>query len=189
VEYYKIHQLVRSVQGLGYLTEYLDWQTPITLNLGYRAVIDLHTCLAMTEASGAAAALSTPRVLPQPREGSLQLDMARQIEHFVVPQLGDKFAVAIATGHASLARHLDLRERYGGEFEAQELASLRHLLGTGVRDLAGGRRELIRHIETLDPQGETPVLAHLTDVALQQASLMAPLVGPWGSAGWARFDP
>ena len=29
IEYYKIHQLVRSVISLNYLTEYLDWQTPI----------------------------------------------------------------------------------------------------------------------------------------------------------------
>lgn len=186
IEYYKIHQLVRSVISLNYLTEHLDWQTPIWLNLGYRAVVDIETCRAMNLASGGAFAEAID--LKSPEDGSFQSIMAKQMEQFVLPHLSDQFATRVVGGHAALARYLDLKERYGGQFAAEELGRLQALLGSGLRDLASARKALIKHIETLGIEDEAPVLAHLSAAASAQASLVAPLMTHWVGHEWARIE-
>jgi len=185
IDYYKIHQLVRSVISLNYLTEHLDWQTPIWLNLGYRAVVDIETCRAMAAASGAS--FPAAIILEAPEDGSFQSIMAKQMERFVLPHLADQFATRTVAGHAAMARYLDLKERHGGRFAAEELARLRGLLGSGVRDLDDGRRALITHIERLTIADEAPVLAHLAASAAAQAALMAPLMAPWAGHVWAKI--
>jgi aminoglycoside phosphotransferase (APT) family kinase protein len=185
IEYYKIHQLVRSVISLNYLTEFLDWQTPIGLNLGYRAVVDIETCRAMLTASGLGD-LTEPETLSAD-ESSLQSIMAKQIERFVAPHVSDAFGARLAGGHALIARHLDLRERHGARFAAEELTRLRDLLGVSVNDLAKGRMALIDQIQTLSIADEAPVLAHLAECARAQAALMAPLMMPWAGHRWARI--
>lgn len=187
IDYYRIHQLVRSVQGLGYLADVLDWQTPIPLNLGYQAFIDVTICEAMAEASGVT---RIARLLPTftPDNNALQAMMARQIEAFILPHISDDFGRFMASGHISLARYLDLRERYGKDFEAEERASLSRLLDATVDDLPTYRRRLIARIETLALKDEAPVLDHLLRMAQMQSALMAPLVTPFVQARWAKFD-
>lgn len=189
IEYYKIHQLVRSVQALAYLTEELDWQTPVSLNLGYHAVVDLHTCTAMIGASG----LDLRSVEPAPDfyasdDNALQLILAKQIEAFVLPHLEDKFARFVAEGHIEIARYLACRERFAAETDAAELERLNTLLRSDFESLGAARSALIRKIETLAPEDEEPVLLHLTHMALVQAALMAPLIKPWKDARWAKVD-
>ncbi|HLG90478.1 MAG TPA: phosphotransferase [Alphaproteobacteria bacterium] len=185
IEYYKIHQLIRSVISLNYLTEFLDWQTPIGLNLGYRAVVDIETCRAMLAASGLGDLAETETLSAD--EASLQSIIAKQIERFVAPHVSDAFGARLAGGHALIAQHLDLRERHGARFAAEELARLRDLLGSSVTDLARGRKALIDYIQTLSIADEPPVLAHLAEGARAQAALMAPLMTPWAGHRWAKI--
>ena len=110
IEYYKIHLLVRSVIALAQLAKTLDWQTPVSLNLGYRAFVDMNACQAMSEYAGVAASTeSEPRHHFTIQENSLQCVIARQMEELVVPHIEDAFARSLVAGHASIARCLDLR--------------------------------------------------------------------------------
>jgi hypothetical protein len=70
---------------------------------------------------------------------------------------------------------------------ARELEGVRQLLGNGFADLAGANAALIAEIETLQPSGEAPVLAHLTRVAAAQSALMSPLTAPWSHCRWAKL--
>jgi thiamine kinase-like enzyme len=189
IEYYKIHQLVRSVLGLAYLADELDWQTPVSLNLGYRAVVDLHVCISMMEASG----FDPQSIEPAPDfhesdDNALQLIMAKQIEAFILPRLDDKFARFVAEGHIEIARYLACRERFAAKIDADELRRLRVLLRSDFENLEDARSALIRKIETLMPEDEEPVLRHLAHMAQVQAALMAPLMKPWKNAYFARVD-
>lgn len=190
IRYYRVHQLVRSVIGLVYLTEQqLDWRTPVPLNLGYRALIDVETCRAIAVASGwseVAGGLPIPELTDPP--GSLYQTLAEQMEQWVAPQVGDASAAGIARGHAAVMRYLDRRERYGAEFADEELRSLRALLGSEFRDLDSGRAALIAEIETLPPAGERAVLDHLTRVVNYQAALMAPLTASWSDRRWSAIE-
>ena len=189
INYYRIHQLVRGVQGLARLASHLNWQETISLNLGYRAYLNLHTCRAMREAAGEKLPQSPePALAMSAQEDSLQGVMARQIEAFIIPHVSDPFAKFMAEGHVNLARHLDLQARYGAEVDAREREGLNALLGQRVADLAKSRRDLIALIETLDKANEGPVLAHLSRMADLQAALMAPLIAPFGTAQWAKLD-
>lgn len=188
IAYYKVHQLVRSVIGLAYLTEQLDWTTAIPMNLGYRAIIDIETCRAMAELSGRPLLDATP--LPDEANGlSLHEATARQIERLVLPQLDDRFTAQLSQGHAATLRYLALRERWQADFDQQELDDLRELLGSGISNLGQGREALIRHIHSLAIADEGPVLDLLYRAAVNQARLMAPLTKPWQQCRWAKFQP
>jgi aminoglycoside phosphotransferase (APT) family kinase protein len=189
IEYYKIHQLVRSVLGLAYLADDLDWQTPVSLNLGYRAVVDLQVCIAMMEASG----LDPKAIEPAPDfhhsdDNALQLIVAKQVEAFILPRLDDKFARFVAEGHIEIARYLASRERFAAQIDADELQRLRALLRGDFENLDDARNALIANIGTLMPRDEEPVLRHLTHMAQIQAALMAPLMKPWKDARFATLD-
>jgi aminoglycoside phosphotransferase (APT) family kinase protein len=188
IHYYRVHQLVRSVIGLVYLTSSFDWRTPIPLNLGYRAIIDLETCRALTEASDAQHKLMTiavPDLVSAP--DSLHEALAQQMEHWVVPQIGDAAAANLSRGHAAALRYLQRSARYGADFDAQELQSLRSLLGADYADLPSARAALIAEIETLTIAGEGRILEHLTRMAANQAALMAPLTEPWRQCRWSTI--
>lgn len=188
--YYRVHQLVRSVIGLVYLTDHLDWKTPIPLNLGYRAMIDIETCRAIAEASGIDfEQASRPGVTIKEDPNSLYVALAEQQEKCVVPHLTDAFAKSLSQGHAETLRYLDRRNRHGEECDALELAGIRSLLGNDVADLDNGRLSLIKHIEQLDIADETPVLNHLCHVAGNQAVLMHSLMKPWLDRRWASITP
>jgi aminoglycoside phosphotransferase (APT) family kinase protein len=189
IEYYKIHQLVRSVLGLAYLADDLDWQTPVSLNLGYRAVVDLHVCIAMMEASG----LDPQSIEPAPDfhapdHNVLQLIVAKQIEVFILPRLEDKFARFVAEGHIEIARYLASRERFAAQIDADELRRLCVLLNSGFENIEDARSALIARIETLMSKDEEPVLRHLAHMTQVQAALMAPLMKPWKDARFAKVD-
>ncbi len=188
IHYYRVHQLVRSVIGLVYLTSRFDWRTTIPLNLGYRAIIDIETCRALAEAGDPQHRLvdiAVPALAGD--DSSLHEALALQMEHWVAPLIDDPAAATIARGHAATLRYLQLAERYAAEFAEQELQGVRLLLGTGYSDLAQANTALIAEIETLQPAGEAQVLAHLTRVAAAQSALMAPLTAPWGRCRWAKI--
>jgi aminoglycoside phosphotransferase (APT) family kinase protein len=184
--YYRIHQVVRSVISLAYLTDRFDWQTPFSLNLGYRAVIDTETCRAIAEASGADfERLSSATVAVSESTDSLYQSLAMQMDKLITPNVGDAYAAAMSRGNVAVMRYLDRRERHGADCDAHELESLRKLLGSRFEDLTDARAALIRHIDTLPIDQEAPVLAHLSAVAANQAALMAPLIAPWQQCRWA----
>jgi aminoglycoside phosphotransferase (APT) family kinase protein len=188
IHYYRVHQLVRSVIGLEYLNSNFDWRMPIPLNLGYQAIIDVETCRALAEANHpqhALAEVDIPKL--ESDVSSLHEALALQMEHWVAPQIGDAAAAGITRGHAAAMRYLERRGRYGADFAAQELQSLRVLLGNDQRDLKSARAALIAAIERLTPAGEAPVLEHLTRMAALQAALMAPLIEPWSHCRWATI--
>jgi hypothetical protein len=188
IHYYRVHQLVRSVIGLAYLTSSFDWRTPIPLNLGYRSIIDLETCRALAEASDTQhkpATIAVPDLKSAP--DSLHEALAQQMEQWVVPQIGDVAAANISRGHAATLRYLQRNERYGAAFDTQELQSLRSLLGANFADLQSARAVLIAEIESLTIAGEARVLEHLTRMAANQAALMAPLTEPWRQCRWAAI--
>ena len=120
-------------------------------------------------------------------ESSLQSIMAKQIERFVAPHVSDAFGARLAGGHADIARHLDLRERHGTRFAAEELSRLRNLLGSSVSDLPQGRKALVEHVQTLAIADEPPVLRHLAETARAQAALMKPLMTHWAGHRWAKI--
>jgi len=189
IEYYKIHQLVRGVQGLARLAAHLNWQETVSLNLGYRAFLNLHVCRAMRAAAGETLPDNPkPALITAVEENSLQMVMARQLEAFVIPHVSEPYGKFMAEGLVSMARYLDLQARYGGEVDARERAGLSTLLGRGVTDLAAGRRDLIALIENLKREEEAPVLLHLSLMADLQAELMAPLIAPFAGARWSKFD-
>ena len=188
IHYYRVHQLVRSVIGLEYLNSNFDWRMPIPLNLGYQAIIDVETCRALAEANDPQHALvhiDVPTL--QSDIGSLHEALAQQMEHWVAPQISDAAAAGITRGHAAALRYLERRARYGAEFAAQELQSLRVLLGADLRDLQSARAALIAEIEILTVAAEAPVLDHLSRMAANQAALMAPLIDPWRHCRWASI--
>lgn len=188
IHYYRVHQLVRSVIGLVYLTGHFDWRTTIPLNLGYRAIVDLETCRALAEANDprhAVVGIDVPALDSDP--ASLHEALALQLERWVVPQIGDAAAASIARGQAATLRYLERRERHAAAFDAQELEELNALLGARHTDLQRGHAALIAEIEALQPAFEAPVLAHLTRVAARQSALMAPLIEPWGHCRWATI--
>lgn len=189
IHYYRVHQLVRSVIGLVYLTGHFDWRTTIPLNLGYRAIIDLETCRALAEANDPQhrpVAIAVPNLAVD--AGSLHEALALQLELWVAPQISDAAAATIARGHAATLRHLELQERHGAAFAAEDLRELNELLGARHADLDSGNAALIAAIEALQPDGEAPVLAYLTRVAARQWALMAPLVEPWRHCRWATIS-
>lgn len=184
IAYYRVHQLVRSLITLDYLTEHLDWTTPLPLNFGYRAVSDLETCAAMAELAGVPV-----RAMPVPTESaesSTHATLADQIQRLIVPQLSDAFTVNLAQGHANMLRYLELKSQHQQDFNACELESLQNLLGQRVRTLAQGRQQLIKAIESLQIGDEEPILQHLYSQAIRQAQLMAPLTKLWQQCRWAR---
>lgn len=186
IRYYRVHQMVRSVIGLAYLNTRPDWRMPIPLNLGYTAVIDIETCRSIAQAIAGDAPvndITVPELSGD--DNTLHNALALQMEQWVAPQIGDAATAALTRGHAATLRYLNLRERYAPAFEAEELASLRALLGTSVRDLALGKTELIAHIETLRAADENAVLDHLARAAANQSALMAPLTEPWRHCRWA----
>ena len=188
IHYYRVHQLVRSVIGLVYLTSKYDWRTTIPLNLGYRAIIDIEVCRALAEANDPqhrVVGIDIPKLAVD--DGSLHEALALQMEHWVAPQIGDAAAATIARGHAATLRYLQLAERHAAEFAEQELQGVRLLLGTAFTDLAQANAALIAEIETLRPAEEPQVLAHLTRVAAAQSALMAPLTAPWSHCRWAKI--
>jgi hypothetical protein len=183
-----VHQLVRSVIGLVYLTSHYDWRTTIPLNLGYKAIVDIETCRALAEASDPQhriVDIAMPELAVD--QASLHEALALQMECWVAPRIDDAAAATIARGNAAALRYLQLSERYGAEFAEQELQGVRQLLGSRFDDLAQANTALIAEIETLQPAGEAPVLAHLTRVAAAQSALMAPLTAPWGHCRWATI--
>lgn len=186
IHYYRVHQLVRSVIGLVYLTSQFDWRTTIPLNLGYRAIVDLETCRALAEATDPAhvpVAIDVAQLAGD--ENSLHEALALQLERWVAPQVTDAAAATIARGHAATLRYLELQERHRAGFAAQELQELNDLLGARHGDLQRGNAALIAEIGALTPAGEGPVLEHLTRVAARQWALMAPLIEPWSHCRWA----
>ncbi len=183
--YYRVHQLVRSVIGLVYLTEHLDWKTPVPMNLGYRAVIDIETCAAMAEWAGLPLRQAKP--LPETPDDAIHATLARQMNQLVLPQLDDAFTRSLVQGHADTLHYLALQARHQAEFDAAELDSLRTLLGNDVRDLGQGQKQLLGVIEGLAIADEAPVLEHLYGVAVRQAQLMAPLTRTWSQCSWARI--
>jgi aminoglycoside phosphotransferase (APT) family kinase protein len=188
IHYYRVHQLVRSVIGLVYLTSHYDWRTTIPLNLGYKAIVDIETCRALAEASDPQhriVDIAMPELAVD--QASLHEALALQMECWVAPRIDDAAAATIARGNAAALRYLQLSERYGAEFAEQELQGVRQLLGSRFDDLAQANTALIAEIETLQPAGEAPVLAHLTRVAAAQSALMAPLTAPWGHCRWATI--
>lgn len=188
IHYYRVHQLVRSVIGLVYLTGHFDWRTTIPLNLGYRAIIDIETCRALAEANDPQhkpVAIDVPQLANDP--SSLHEALALQSERWIAPQIADAATANIARGHAATLRYLELQGRHAADFAAQELAELNALLGAKHADLQRGNAALIAEIEALQPAGEAPVLAHLTRVAARQSALMAPLVAPWQHCRWATI--
>lgn len=189
IEYYRIHQLVRGVQGLARVTAQLNWQETVSLNLGYRAFLNLQTCRAMRAAAGEKLpANPEPALTTSPEENTLQSVMARQLEAFVIPHVSEPYGKFMAEGLVSMARYLDLQARYGGEVDAYEREGLGKLLGRSVTDLAPARRDLIILIEKLKQEDEAPVLAHLSRMADMQAVLMAPLIAPFSAARWAEVN-
>lgn len=188
IHYYRVHQLVRSVIGLVYLTQRPDWRTPIPLNLGYRALVDRETCRALAEAMAQPCpAFAAPAPALSAGADSLQESLALQMEHWLLPHIGDAAAAAIARGHAAALRYLERRERHGAAFDAAELDGLRRLLGNAPADLPRARAALIAEIERLGIADEAPVLDHLAQCAVRQAALMAPLIEPWQHCRWARM--
>jgi aminoglycoside phosphotransferase (APT) family kinase protein len=188
IHYYRVHQLVRSVIGLVYLTSRYDWRTTIPLNLGYKAIIDIEVCRALAEATDPQHRIVDIAVPPLAvDESSLHEALALQMEHWVAPQIEDAAAATIARGHAATLRYLQLADRHAADFAEQELQGVRHLLGTRYDDLAQANAALIAEIESLQPAGEAPVLEHLTRVAAAQSALMAPLTAPWGRCRWAKI--
>ncbi|HSB95627.1 MAG TPA: phosphotransferase [Spongiibacteraceae bacterium] len=188
IHYYRVHQLVRSVIGLVYLTSHFDWRTPIPLNLGYRAIIDIETCRALAEANDPQHKLVEIAVPDLTTAAdSLHEALAQQMENWVVPQIGDVAAANISRGHAATLRYLQRCERYAADFDAQELQSIRSLLGNNFADVAAARSALIAEIETLNVAGEARVLEYLSRMAANQAALMAPLIEPWRQCRWASI--
>jgi len=187
IHYYRVHQMVRSVIGLAYLSANPDWRMPIPLNLGYSAVIDIETCRCIAHANSPAAepTLSVPELAGS--ANSLHSALALQMDNWVAPQVADAATSALTRGHAALMRYLDRKEHHTARCDDEELQSLRALLGSSIGDLPQGRAALIAHIETLRVDEETPVLAHLTRVAANQAALMAPLTEPWRHCRWATL--
>jgi aminoglycoside phosphotransferase (APT) family kinase protein len=189
IEYYRIHQLVRGVQGLARVLGHLNWQETVALNLGYRAFLNMHTCRAMRAFAGETLPHNpAPPLTTVEEENTLQTVMARQLEAFVIPNVAEPYGKFMAGGLVDLARHLDLQARYGSEVDDRERAGLSKLLNKPVTDLAAGRRELIPMIESLKKEDEAPVLAHLSMMVELQAVLMAPLIAPFSAARWAKVD-
>lgn len=186
IAYYRVHQLLRSVIGLDYLTEHLDWKTPVPLNLGYRAVIDLETCRAIAEADGIALAGFEP-LAPSGAAHSVHETLAVQLEQLVRPQLNDAFTSELVQGQAATLRYLELQQRYRDEHQQRELDSLKELLGHDISSLHEGQAQLLSQIQNLSPADEPAVLQHLYLRASQQAQQMAPLMTTWQDCQWARI--
>jgi aminoglycoside phosphotransferase (APT) family kinase protein len=185
-QYYTVHQNVRGMIPIHYVSENAHPQESVAWYLCYRYVGDRSTCEMLAQAMDVA--LERPEMPEQSGEADVLADAAVYgQEHDVVPALSDRFAASRANDVKTLIACMDRRRRYGPALAEAELDELAALLGKRPASRAEGLAALDAAIS--EHRFEDDVLIRtLARKAYREEWLHAPAAELYPERRWAALD-
>lgn len=178
VRYYRVAAMVRTVAALVVANQALDANADAATLLAWQALYARMTCASLAEALGIGTSgddLPAPP-LETPRSGLFALAV-EQVRNLPLARPDDPYLAHRRAGTLGLLEHLQLAERLGPAFDAQELDELGALLGRRPASIASGLASLDALVRAAGASREPELLAYLTRRAARAQTLFAPAMG------------
>jgi aminoglycoside phosphotransferase (APT) family kinase protein len=185
-QYYAVHQNVRGMIPIHYVSENAHPQESLAWYLCYRYVGDRSTCEML--AAAMEVAIEPPDLPTDDGERDVLADAAVHAQqHDVEPKLDDPFAASRARDVRTLVRCIDRRRRHGPQLAADELDDIGELLGRRPTDLPEGRRALCEAISDRR-LADDRVIRLLARKGHRDEWLFAPAVELYPERRWSTLD-